>query len=118
MEVHYHTAVRALAGRTLFGFLAEPRSYRLSFLTATIFRIAVVLATTPSAVSALPTPLVERWELQTPERELEKSFTRIAVAKPPEGADIAQPAERCDTKLRAIFSETRSDSLTQGSSRP
>ena len=64
----------------------------------------------------LPEPTIERWEVPTLEREPEKPFTRIAVARSPRGAALAQPTEDCDTKLRAIFSETRSDSLAQGSS--
>jgi hypothetical protein len=70
----------------------------------------------PSADPVLPKPTIERWEVPTLEREPEKPFTRIAVARSPRGAALAQPTEDHDAKLRAIFSETRSDSLTQGSS--
>ena len=64
----------------------------------------------------LPKPTIERWEVPTLEREPEKPFTRIAVTRPPRDAALAQPTEDCDKKRRAIFSETRSDSLAQGSS--
>jgi hypothetical protein len=78
--------------------------------------VVVLAVVALSADAVLPKPTIERWEIPTLEREPEKPFTRIAVTRPPRDAALAQPTEDCDTKLRAIFSETRSDSLAQGSS--
>jgi hypothetical protein len=101
----------------LFVLYVEPRFHDWDFRTASDLWIVVVLAVVASSADAvLPKPTTERWEIPTLEREPEKPFTRIAVTRPPRDAAFAQPTEDCDTKLRAIFSETRSDSLAQGSS--